>query len=690
METNRPETQSPPSGSLQSMLARLRGMVQALTNPSSEEPGKGELLPTWDGGAPVTEPPSSAVVVEAEPAPASLPVAETVEETAPAPAVSETAPPPATTVEPGPAAQLCPACQAPRTEAQIYCSECGWIFPAETTASAPPASDDQPTLLKDRYELGTLLGERAGTRRYRGIDHGTDGATARLVSILASAATPPAEAAASVPHWPSIAWEKALLSRAQHSALPCLIDHFEHNGTEYLVEEMPSGQALWDAWDAPQATAAERYGWLKELATALQQLHELGAILEGLHPGIVIVDHNGRARLTDVSDLLPLPLPPDAPIKATYYTAPELVVGSDKADARADLYSLGAVLYALLLGRELTDLDFVQGSPKPMIERLPDIHPLLGRLLAKTFCREIEMRFPTEEAGLQDGTGFTELIHALDVCARTLDEVRFETAAWTTTGMMRSGNEDGFALVHAAEAREDDLAEAALILLADGMGGQEGGEVAAAVAVQSARQWLLQQPAFAFLSGGKGIGEKDSGVANAEICKLILTAALKEANRQVCEAAKSGNGHHRMGCTMELVYAVGHQFWVAHVGDSRTYQMHGGELRQVTRDQTWVNRMVDLGVLSQKEAEEHPRRSELQQAIGGHGDVEPDIYESRLHAGDWVLVCSDGISNCLDDDTIRDILLHSVSAESAARRLVNTANYLGAMDNATAVVVRIC
>src|SRR5439155_21067758 len=110
--------------------------------------------------------------------------------------------------------------------------------------------------------------------------------------------------------------------------------------------------------------------------------------------------------------------------RATLYTAPELIVARDKVDARSDLYSFGAMLYALHVGRELTEMDFErQGVPKPFIPRFPDIHPAFGRLMMKTFCREPNLRFPTDEAAREDPTGFTELIRTLEVCRRTLDNV---------------------------------------------------------------------------------------------------------------------------------------------------------------------------------------------------------------------------------------------------------------------------
>src|SRR5262249_49176995 len=191
------------------------------------------------------------------------------------------------------------------------------------------------------------------------------------------------------------------------------------------------------------------------IAAAVHELHQAGALLESLRPDIVVVTATCQARLTELSDLLPLPLPANPPLHATYYTAPELILSSDQADARANLYSFGALLYALYVGRELADSDFeCTATPKAFIPLFPDVHPALARLVSKTFCRDVPKRFPTDEARREDPTGFCELIRSLEVCGRALDHVRLEIAAWTTTGMVRSGNEDAFALLHCIEARQ--------------------------------------------------------------------------------------------------------------------------------------------------------------------------------------------------------------------------------------------
>src|SRR5262249_33670677 len=194
---------------------------------------------------------------------------------------------------------------------------------------------------------------------------------------------------------------------------------------------------------------------------------QCAAMLEGIRPDIVVVGDDGHIRFTDLADLLPLPVPPGTPVRGTLYTAPELLSGTGNADARADLYSFGAMIYALEQHRDLNErTDFEgPGNPKPYIPRFPDCHPAFGRLMMKTFRKEVEARFPTDEAGKEDATGFTELIKTLEVLRRTYDNVRLEIASWTSTGIVRTGNEDAYAVLHAAETRQDDLGEASLIIL---------------------------------------------------------------------------------------------------------------------------------------------------------------------------------------------------------------------------------
>lgn len=625
----------------------------------------------------------------------------------------------------------CSCCGSPRKAGLAYCDDCGFMFPALTTTTAQAGSAvstsastsresamaaQSQTRIKDRYELGAQLGERLGVRRFRGRDLTNNTPVVIVAAAAPDLAMPIADdeapAAAFVEDdimpgfddevpvavitgeagglgWPAPAWEQVVLQKANHPSLPRVLELVSENGSDYLILEAPQGRSLWDAWDEPEADAAMRYGWLVQVAAALHALHQTGAILEGANPDMVVVDQTGLARLADVGDMLPLPLPPHPPLKATLYTAPELILEPHNADARASLYSVGAMLYSLeYLHHALEEKDFErQFVPRQVTDRYPDVHPLFLRLVNKTFVRDVNTRFPTDEAGRTDPTGFAELIKSLEICRKSFDTVRLDVAAWTTTGMVRTGNEDALAFLHGVEARQDDLYEYAMVLLCDGMGGYEAGEVAAALTISEMRKFLLQQPLFAALAGK----EPPSGPVDVKAYQQVLLAALKHANREVYTAARTpGKGRRGMGCTAEAIYIDPHNVIVGHVGDSRCYHLHKGRLVQLTRDQTLVNRLVELGQLTAEEAENHPRKNELQQAIGGQPDVNPGLYHGKIQRGDWVLVCSDGLTNHISNQELEKMLTRETagSAEEAARRLLNLVNLRGATDNATIVVVR--
>src|SRR5262245_40186021 len=471
-----PSAPNPQPGGLQSMLDRLKGLNRSMSGDEPEE----EILPTFDMPIPAAAAPMPVEPMPVEPMPVAVPV-EPLPEVAPeaAPVTAEILPP---AQEPAPQAEAaspplarCPVCDSRRLPGYATCADCGFHFPGEIPRAASRAQARTAVCIKQRYELGELLVERGTVSRFRGRDLGLSGVDNVPVLIVRQPvpaprsapsgvaanpdedeviprfddpSAPPTEVLPQQPVWPGVGWESSLLDVLGHPGLPGIFDVFTEDGFDYLVEELPAGRLLWDAWDDPTSTYADRFGWLAQVAEAMQALHSGGAMLEAIRPDIIVVSDQGRARITDLSDLLPLPLPADPPLRAGLYTAPELLTVPETADALANLYSFGAMLYALHVGRELSEREFLSpGSPKPIFNDYPDLHPVLGRLLMKTFNRQVEARFPTDEAVKDDPTGFTELVRTLRICARTVDNVRLEIAAWTTTGMVRTGDEDAFAFL---------------------------------------------------------------------------------------------------------------------------------------------------------------------------------------------------------------------------------------------------
>jgi len=247
----------------------------------------------------------------------------------------------------------------------------------------------------------------------------------------------------------------------------------------------------------------------------------------------------------------------------------------------------------------------------------------------------------------------------------------------------------------------------------------ESGEVAAAMALQTLKECLLSGPPFAnglpVVSLSPTPPVKPIGTDSAPIVEETpstslpipgrfsdkgdaprspdgyaerVANALREANRRVFESAHAHPSSRGMGCTAEVLLVDGNIAIVGHVGDSRVYRMRKGKLSQVTKDHTVIARLVELGQLTEEEAEHHPRRSELQQAIGGRPEVYPDVYAMVLEPGDWILACSDGLSNQIGLDVMQGVLRETKNAERAARRLINMALFDGAQDNVTVAVIR--
>jgi protein phosphatase len=226
--------------------------------------------------------------------------------------------------------------------------------------------------------------------------------------------------------------------------------------------------------------------------------------------------------------------------------------------------------------------------------------------------------------------------------------------AKTDVGGVRAGNEDSY------------LVDAPLFVVADGMGGHTGGEVASSTAVEMITETSHSTPP-----------------ANIE----ALENYVKQANEAIWNKAQEDSSLHGMGTTCTLLHVEGSTVHIAHVGDSRAYLSRNGELSQLTEDHTLVERMVREGRLAREDAPNHPQRSIITRALGVDSQVEVDTTSIEVLAGDRLLVCSDGLSSMLDDSKIQGFLESEGDAQQTAERLIEAANEAGGEDNITVVVL---
>ena len=237
--------------------------------------------------------------------------------------------------------------------------------------------------------------------------------------------------------------------------------------------------------------------------------------------------------------------------------------------------------------------------------------------------------------------------------------VTLRSAAGSDVGRRRPMNQDSAATTPR------------LLAVADGMGGHAHGEVASAVAVAT----LL---------------ELDNRLSSADLSQVDLLAELGSsiaaASDRLTALAQQNPDLRGTGTTVVAFLVDGTRIGVAHIGDSRAYQLRGGDLRQLTRDHTMVQAMVDEGRLSEREAATHPRRSWLIRTLQEDTTAEPDLFLLEAQLGDRYLICSDGVTAVLDDETIGKVLTAVEEPAAAVEQLIELANEGGGPDNITCIV----
>jgi protein phosphatase len=278
-------------------------------------------------------------------------------------------------------------------------------------------------------------------------------------------------------------------------------------------------------------------------------------------------------------------------------------------------------------------------------------------------------------------TALTSKPPSTEPIPETAGTLRLDIAGVTSIGRERSRNEDSFLVQHLTWSDLNQNHQLALMIVADGMGGHAGGDQAARLALRTIGASLAP-----LLTGALSTEKRE--VTRAGLAKSI-DSAIKEANRAVLQAASTDRRFKGMGATAAVLVIWNGRVVIGHVGDCRVYHYHAAHLKQVTRDQTVVNRMVELGQLTAQEALGHEASNQVLQAIGTRTAIEPAHYKLKVASGDWLLVSCDGLYNQVDDGTIgATVSLAPPSSALLASRLVDLADQSGGADNCTVVAVR--
>jgi len=247
--------------------------------------------------------------------------------------------------------------------------------------------------------------------------------------------------------------------------------------------------------------------------------------------------------------------------------------------------------------------------------------------------------------------------------------MRVTSCGITDVGMKRQNNEDNYLI-------NDDLR---LFVVADGMGGHAGGEYASQIAVTTVEEVL------------SNIQDERGGEPGADeevVLQEKLRYAIRLAGKRIYERAQENSDFHGMGTTALVLVLREQSGYIAHVGDSRCYHFRNGDVAQVTEDHSWVNEQIKAGLISKENARTHKLRNIITRSLGYFDEVDIDTQVTGLVEGDAFLLCSDGLSNLVDEQELRAIVTgHPV--QDAARRLVELANNRGGDDNITVVIARV-
>ncbi len=262
----------------------------------------------------------------------------------------------------------------------------------------------------------------------------------------------------------------------------------------------------------------------------------------------------------------------------------------------------------------------------------------------------------------------------------------------TDQGRMRESNEDHFLIAEMARilwVRQSSLPQpgtqhgrnrAHVLVVADGMGGHQAGEVASALTVETIEAFVLN-----LLKRFSNLQATDEQAVLKD-----FQDALRQADARLFEEAAHHPEWAHMGTTLTMAFVSGRALFVIHAGDSRCYLFRAGQLLPLTLDHTIAAEMARRGIIKPEEVRSHQWRHVVTNALGGNeAGVQVDVRKADLQPGDVLLLCSDGLTDMLPDDRIASVLAEESEPQSACRRLVDEANAEGGRDNITCIVSRL-
>jgi len=235
----------------------------------------------------------------------------------------------------------------------------------------------------------------------------------------------------------------------------------------------------------------------------------------------------------------------------------------------------------------------------------------------------------------------------------------------TDRGKKRDRNEDSLFV----------MPQENIYIVADGVGGQNSGELASSMAVKSIAEYIKARPL--------------NGITDEEELKGYFLECMKNANQTVYQTAQLSAENAGMATTAVLLHLAGSKAYIVNVGDSRAYIYRDGQISQITEDHTYVNELVKGGSITKAQAEIHPQKNMITRALGGDEKILPDFYRLEIIKNDIIILCTDGLYGELSAEEICSLAAASDSMNALSRSLVRRANGHGGNDNITVICLKI-
>jgi len=451
----------------------------------------------------------------------------------------------------------------------------------------------------------------------------------------------------------------ALSQTISHPAFQRATEGFAEKGRVYLVYADEDLKPL--RRGSQKMTEAEAIAAAIQICQAISFVHRRALRLNDICPESVAVARDGRLKLTGLDYVSNDNELQGEPIFNDGYSAPEIYRGK-KVDKRADIFSAGALLYTWLTGARIPSESWREEAGPVQFYPPHVVTPRLENAIRRAIAFNPADRWP----------------HIDELKAELIalgSAIRLRAAAMTDVGRVREHNEDSVLAIEYVRESLVEPAQSHLYVVADGMGGAEAGEVASAIAVDTIRSYIEAR-----LDGARG--EVESGAE-------LLTGALEEANSRIIEYVASHPESRGMGSTGVCAVITPSGAAVGWVGDSRGYLMEGATLRQVTKDHSLVQRLIEIGQITAEEAHTHEHKNVITRSLGARqsGPAGAEALALKLKRGDKLMLCSDGLTAHVMDNQIRDILGRNADPFDAARELIVAANAGGGTDNISVIVV---